>query len=170
MILARWSRGVAFMALLAAGCSGVAGSDEADITANLAPLFASENTLHLELRAPFKKINDSLTQEGDLQPGEIVVGGKHIPIQIGPRGRTSMQECTFRKLEVEISDTTRAAGTPFAGLESFKIGTHCDLRDGISLFGRLGNEEAVFRERLSPREPAPHKHRGGHKESDPTHD
>ena len=147
----RWSHALALTALLAAGCSGETGSDEANVTSNLAPLFADESTLHLELRAPFKKINDGLTLEGDLQPGEIVVGGKRIPIQIGPRGRTSMQECTFRKLEVEISDVTRAAGTPFAGLESFKIGTHCDLRDGISLFGRLGNEEAVFRERLAYR-------------------
>ncbi len=118
------------------------------------PMFTSDAPVRFEIRAPFGKMNDrsraSFT-EGQLDDGLLVTNGAEIPIKIGPRGRTSWDECLFRKLEAEIPVPDAAAGTAFADLASFKIATHCDLANGFSLFGRLGNEEGVYREELAYR-------------------
>jgi len=125
-----------------------------------APLFSSYDVINVRLTAPF---ND-LIEKGRVsdEPYEVVgTLGYGLPgaqstiegVKLTLRGHTSIAEteCSFPKLKIQFPHGARTDGSPFAGMTSLKIGTHCgDSTDDTvtAKYGRLPNELAPHREAL----------------------
>ena len=126
-------------------------------------LFASREVVRLRLDADFTDLFSRGRHTSDEQdvsvPGELsyvdpetardVTVGR---VKVAVRGNTSRRdaECTFPKLKVEIGERSASIGGLFAGISSFKIGTHCgDRPDGeLTRLGRWANEKSPYREAL----------------------
>jgi hypothetical protein len=116
--------------------------------------------IELTLEAPFQDLfaharsDDDYTVKGRLTAGEGRSGTKvEVPdVTIGLRGHTSRNatECEFPKLKLTLPDD-QPDGSPFEGVQSLKIGTHCGNRDDAALtskYGRLANDKAPQREAM----------------------
>jgi hypothetical protein len=125
-----------------------------------ASLFSRSDLLELALDAPFQELFDRARSdadyavEGRLTATDPQTGAKvEVPgVTIGLRGHTSKNaiECEFPKLKVTFP-ADQPSGSPFAGIEQLKIGTHCGDREDSALtpqYGRLANDKAPHREAL----------------------
>lgn len=129
-----------------------------------ARLFEGDDPLAFELAAPFAALNQ--LGGGPDAAGALSVAGVTIPVTLATRGASSRFECSFLKLEVSFGEepiepggpTPRelTIGTPFEGVPSFKLDTHCavespvvgeELPEGsLSGRGRLVADVAPLRE------------------------
>jgi len=144
----------AIHAMLIAGCASVAGT-----TAAGADIFAGNSPAVLTLTAPFHDLfTRAQSDTGYHVRGQLTwsdQGSSPVTldrVEISERGHTSRQttECEFPKLKVDLSDVDRG-GTPFEGLKTLKLGTHCGNRTDDELtpkYGRLANERAPLREAM----------------------
>lgn len=120
------------------------------------PLFASPDTIPLELKAPFNELfdrsrsDDKFAVDGTLSygaaGGTVTIDG----VRVSVRGHTSrnQHECAFPKLKVALPDGV-SSGPLLEGMRSIKIGTHCGEAgdDEVSArYGRLPNELSPPRE------------------------
>ncbi len=146
---ARHRLAVVFLAALAFSAAGAPREPQG--------LFSSYDVISLRLTGPFNDLfqraraNPDYTVTGTLAYGgsgrEPTIDG----VTIGVRGHTSLREseCTFPKLKVQLPPGAALDASPFAGLSSLKIGTHCGESAGGTLtakYGRLPNEQAPHRE------------------------
>jgi hypothetical protein len=119
-------------------------------------LFAGDGLLELKLTAAWTDLlakartNAEYTVPGTLTYVDEAGKEKTIDgLTVALRGHTSKQEteCDFPKLKIGFKGDQ--SGTPFASIETLKIGTHCGDRDDGSLtekYGRWANEKAPHRE------------------------
>ena len=115
---------------------------ELTLTAPLTDLFAHDTDEHYSVRG-------SLSYHDPSSDSAFVIPD----IRVSVRGHTSRREteCSFPKLRIKLPNADSAPG-PFAGMEGFKIGTHCGEAKGDTLtpnFGRLANEMSPPREALA---------------------
>ena len=159
-VLATGSQGLRAMrnallgAVLIAGCASVAGSRAAE-----ADIFEGDSPAVLTLTAPFHDLFTQAKADADYHvKGQLRwsnEGSSPVTLDgvvISERGHTSRQptECEFPKLKVDLSDVSRS-GTPFEGMKTLKLGTHCGNRGDDDLtpkYGRLANERAPIREAM----------------------
>ncbi len=99
-----------------------------------APLFQSEETLNLELKADFNKVfsvkDDSTYFPARLSWTDDAGLKKEIDIKIRTRGnaRRNKDVCRFTPLRLNFpKEATK--GTPFEGQKNIKLVTHCDRAD-----------------------------------------
>lgn len=97
------------------------GSDEPlefTLTADFKQTFRSRDTLNVKRTKATLTVNDT--------SGNPVT----IPIEIAPRGHFRLQArvCNFPPIRLIFPDSG-LKGTPFAGQEALKLGTHCQQRD-----------------------------------------
>ena len=120
-------------------------------------LYSSYDVLALRLTAPLDELFERAVRDaGYAVPGTLgyTVGGSEKTIEkveVSLRGHTSRTaaECTFPKLKVRFTAESQVDGSPFAGMSSLKIGTHCgEAADGTvtAKYGRLQNEHSPHRE------------------------
>jgi hypothetical protein len=124
----------------------------------VSPVFSSYELLELTLAAPYPELFD----RARANPEYSVIGtlsylepasGRTIVLEdvtIETRGHTSRRatECEFPKLKV-VFTSPPPADSLFAGMQTIKIGTHCDDRPDGQLtprYGRWANEKAPHRE------------------------
>jgi hypothetical protein len=119
-------------------------------------LFAGNTVFELKISAPWNELltkaraDDAFSVSGKLSYTDDSGKERTIDgITVSLRGHTSKQEteCDFPKLKVAFRGARE--GTPFASIETLKIGTHCADRDDGSLtekYGRWANEKAPHRE------------------------
>ena len=120
------------------------------------PLFASHDTVALELKAPFNELfdrsrsDDRFAVDGTLsytaEGSKVAIDG----VRVSVRGHTSRNEheCAFPKLKIALPDGA-SPGPLLHGMRSIKIGTHCGEAgdDEVSVkYGRLPNELSPLRE------------------------
>jgi hypothetical protein len=122
-------------------------------------IFVNDSTVSLTLAAPFTELfshpvsDDDFHVTGELtwtEDGQPPVTLKHV--LVSARGHTSRQasECSFPKLKINLAEVDRS-GTPFEGIRTLKVGTHCGDRADDDLtpkYGRLANEHAPLRESM----------------------
>ena len=149
------------MALLRIAVLSLSSSIVAIIAAAPAQtLFSSHEPLALTLIAPFNDLfQHARTQDGYSVTGTLKYqdGRRDVTIEgltLTLRGHTSIREseCAFPKLKIDFPKaegdaTTR--NTIFAGLNGFKLGTHCGESPDervTAKYGRLPNELAPLRE------------------------
>jgi hypothetical protein len=95
-------------------------------------LFRETEPLAFTLTADFKAINKERNPDSVKRfPGVLSTPGQdgavhEVPVKLGTRGhfRLMVRNCDFVPLKVEFS-RAEAAGTPFDGQTSLKLGTHC---------------------------------------------
>lgn len=117
---------VVFMTLSAASAGQVRAAEQ--------PLFDSDSTLHVRLRAPFTTLKRERSDTEYLDGGLSYTDGsgaeRSLDVKLRARGRYRRQRDTcdlppirlnFRKKQVE--------GTEFAGQDKLKLVTHCNEND-----------------------------------------
>ena len=138
----------------------LAGASTALTRAAGADIFSGDSPAILTVTAPFSDLFARAKSDSDYQvKGQLTWsdGGGSNPVTLdgvmfSERGHTSRQasECDFPKLKVDLS-AARRSGTPFDGLSTFKLGTHCGERGDDELtprYGRLSNQRAPVREAM----------------------
>ncbi len=111
--------------------------------ANKLALFATDELLEFTLVANFDAISrdrDSLSTKrftGVLTVKDTAGDDRHIPVQLRTRGhfRLASRNCRFVPLRIDFPDSMRK-GTPFAGQEDIKLGTHCQSNDRYETYTR----------------------------------
>lgn len=104
------------------------------------PLFESDVVIEFELAGPFSSVIDSIP-ERERYPATITIGDRQLDVMIRIRGNSRLRVCKFPPLRVYFGDDT--AGTPFEGLKSLKLVTHCyDSERGDD---NLAEEFAAYR-------------------------
>ena len=89
-----------------------------------APLFAVDEPLAIELLGPLAAtIRDR--EERNRRPFILRVGSLELDVAVRVRGKSRARVCRFPPLRIYF-DTTQTEATPFAGLQSLKVVTHCD--------------------------------------------
>jgi hypothetical protein len=122
-----------------------------------APLFASDEPVALQLKAPFNDLFDHARTDDDysvLASLSYTDRGTRFAIdglKLSLRGNTSKtpNECSFPKLKLELPADADTAGPLLADLKSLKIGTHCGEAADDALtpkYGRMANEHSPMRE------------------------
>ncbi len=106
--------------------------------------------LEFNLKANLSKLFDSDLDE-EKEPGVVTVttsdgSVKSIDVSVKKRGNTSLKQCKFKKLNIIFKSSTE--GTPFEGINSLQLGTHCDLLGPADNL-RLGDERVVAREYIA---------------------
>jgi hypothetical protein len=104
------------------------------LEAEARPLFAKTEPLEFTLTAPFSVINKDRNPESTKRyPGVLTVTGAggtpaDIPVQLSARGhfRRMARNCALVPLRVEFPKDGAAAGTPFEGQTTLKLGTGCE--------------------------------------------
>jgi hypothetical protein len=99
-------------------------------------LFGSDEPLEFTLAADFKQVfrsRDTLnvkTHKATLSVKDSSGNLVTIPIEVAPRGhfRLRNEVCNFPPIKL-IFPKSGLKGTPFAGQNSLKLGTHCQQRD-----------------------------------------
>ncbi|HEX3704806.1 MAG TPA: hypothetical protein VHU82_15865 [Vicinamibacterales bacterium] len=125
--------------------------------AQVPALFSGDRPVSLRIRASFDDLFARSSDSSYAVDGSIAytgADGREVrvgAVSISVRGNTSKQdtECTFPKLKVRFDSGSPSRTSMFAGVETFKIGTHCGEAPGERLtrkFGRLANEKAPLRE------------------------
>lgn len=132
-------------------------------------LFSSDSLLEITFKGPIytlfqkapglppmsgKQSNDSdlAYEAGSIEYRDTQGRLISLPMEFRVRGNSSQKDCSFPKLSVRFKKETVLTGTLFAGLKSFKIGTHCGDIDGNSgKYKRLRNQLAPNREALAYR-------------------
>ena len=115
-----------------------------------APLFESQETVRLTIRAPLERIFAHRGQESVEYPGLITVGtpaqgGETVKVDIRTRGRSRLDRriCRFPPLRLDFPADS-VAGTLFAGQNRLKLVTHCqDDREEYEQYVLL--EHLVYR-------------------------
>jgi hypothetical protein len=155
---------------LAAGCAGIAPDSKIiRKPSSNHPIFDSDTKTEFRLEAPFTQLfkNAKVTEDGTAASQKqgatkgpfnellkMTVQGEEIaiPVRVSVRGNTSVEDCKFKKLTVELSDSPALDRTPFRGMKKFKIGTHCGDSPAGKLtytkIGRLNSEVAPIQEVL----------------------
>lgn len=96
-----------------------------------APLFAADDVLELELRAPLRSVFAERRGERHFHPARLLYGeadGRQVELEVEVklRGEPGDQQelCTFPPLEVRLP-REQVAGTVFAGQHVLGLVTHC---------------------------------------------
>ena len=123
------------------------------------PLFSTNSTVELTIRAPLRELfdkgttDDKFTATGVISYRDPATGAEvRIPeVELSVRGHTSKREteCIFPKLKIKLRDAAARDASIFAGSDGLRIGTHCGENPGEELtpkFGRLANEKSPLRE------------------------
>ncbi len=103
-------------------------------------LFQDTALLDIELTGPFATVLAD-TEERERRPMILRVGGKDLEVDVRVRGNSRLRVCRFAPLRVYFGDDT--AGTPFEGLRSLKLVTHCF--DNARGDRNLADEYAAYR-------------------------
>jgi hypothetical protein len=93
------------------------------------PLFASNDVLHLTIKAPFSTILRGAVPAETAQPGTLTVNGgkaETLAVTLAPRGITRRKKeiCPFPPLAVAFPEKP-AKGSLFQGQKKLKLVTHC---------------------------------------------
>jgi hypothetical protein len=114
-------------------------------------IFSNSEVLSFALQAPFAELFTRAQQDPDASvTGIVTIENVTIDgVVISTRGHSSRQptECAFPKLKMRFTRVPESS--PFVGLTTLKIGTHCGDTPGNTLtpkYGRLANEKAPPRE------------------------
>ncbi len=103
-------------------------------------LFADSSLLEIELNGPFGAVMAD-TVERKRRPVLLRIGDRTLDVKVRVRGNSRLRVCKFPPLRVYFSDDTE--GTPFEGLKSLKLVTHCfDSKRGDK---NLADEYAAYR-------------------------
>ena len=103
-------------------------------------LFDNSSLLNIEITGPFGTVLDD-TEQRKRQPMVLRIGDRTLKVKVRVRGNSRLRVCKFAPLRVYFGDDT--AGTPFAGLKSLKLVTHCvDSERGDK---NLADEYAAYR-------------------------
>jgi hypothetical protein len=125
-------------------------------------LFDGTTAVELTLAAPLSELFADNADEHDTVRGSLSYrnpeSGVSVvlrDVRVSVRGHTSRREteCTFPKLKIKLPAGVPAP-PPFAGMQDFKIGTHCGEAPDDTLtpnFGRLANQTSPPREALAYR-------------------
>lgn len=103
---------------------GIAASNPQAPAANdVGPsLFNSSSVLDIEIIGPLGAVlND--TEKRTKRLMLLRVGDRTLEVQVRVRGNSRLRACKFAPLRVYFGDDTE--GTPFSGLKSLKLVTHC---------------------------------------------
>jgi len=102
------------------------------VEADSRPLFKEIEPLTFTLTGDFSAVNKERNPNNKkLFPATLTVqdakGPRDIPVKIGSRGhfRLMVRNCDFVPLRLEVPHGDEAAGTPFEGQTTLKLGTHC---------------------------------------------
>jgi len=132
--------------------TGSAGGTRSTATASLASgstLWSSEPekplafALEADLSGLFASDDETRKEKGRVTVTGLDGTAHSLAVTVKLRGNTSLKQCRFKKLQLKFKDATK--GTPFEGIESLQVGTHCDLAGPVDNF-RLGDERVVARE------------------------
>lgn len=85
-------------------------------------LFDDSSVLEIELTGPLGAVLDD-TEERKRRPMILRIGDRTLDVKVRVRGNSRLRVCKFAPLRVYFSDDT--ADTPFEGLKSLKLVTHC---------------------------------------------
>ncbi len=85
-------------------------------------LFEDSSVLEIELIGPFGAVLAD-TKERERRPMVLRIGDRTLDVKVRVRGNSRLRVCKFAPLRVYFGDDT--AGTPFEGLKSLKLVTHC---------------------------------------------
>jgi hypothetical protein len=108
--------------------------------ADTVPLFESDTVIDLELTGPFEAATRA-APERERHPAVIAIGDRQLDVMVRIRGNSRVRVCKFPPLRVYFGDDT--GGTPFEGLKSLKLVTHCfDSERGEE---NLAEELAAYR-------------------------
>lgn len=93
------------------------------------PLFASNDLLHLTIKAPFGSITRGAVPEETAQPGTLTIAGakpESLAVTLAPRGITRRKKdiCPFPPLAVAFPEKP-PQGSVFQGQKKLKLVTHC---------------------------------------------
>lgn len=152
-----------FTALVVSAALVTSGAAHSRARANNQPsrLFTDSSVVTLRLEAPLERLfataraagaSADASVEGRLFYADPATGRETIlgRVQVSVRGNSSRRdsECSFPKLKLDFDNPP--ADSPFAGMKTVKIGTHCGERpDGqLTRLGRWANEKSPFREAL----------------------
>lgn len=105
-------------------------------------LFAQDDLVELTLEAPLRELARGRPREGDLQAIVRLADGSELPVRVTTYGKSRLRICALPPLQLAVTPAT-AVGTPFEGLESVRLITHCRRH---SVF-----ERAMLREYLAYR-------------------
>lgn len=116
---------------------------ERSAKANRLALFATDDVLEFTLVANFADIardRDTLSTKrfaAVLTVKDTAGEDRHIPVRLRTRGhfRLSSRNCRFVPLRIDFPDSLRK-GTPFAGQDNIKLGTHCQANDRYETYTR----------------------------------
>ena len=122
------------------------------IAAPQMPLFASEEMLHLTLRAPVNRISRDANAKP--VPGLLTVIGatpESLPVQLSVRGITRRMRdiCPFPELRVEFTGKP-AATSIFKGQKSLKLVTHCKPAENFQQYVLLEYSAYLMYNVLTP--------------------
>jgi hypothetical protein len=124
------------LAAMAMAAGILAGQASADTS----PIFESDAVIEFELAGPFSTLIQSIP-ERERYPATITIGDRQLDVMMRIRGNSRLRVCRFPPLRVYFGDDT--AGTPFEGLKSLKLVTHCyDSERGDD---NLAEEFAAYR-------------------------
>jgi hypothetical protein len=98
------------------------------------PLFASNDLIHLTIKAPFSDITRGAIPEEKPQPGTLSVAGARpetLAVTLAPRGITRRKKeiCPFPPLAVVFPDKP-GKDSLFQGQKKLKLVTHCKPSEG----------------------------------------
>lgn len=102
---------------------------ESDGPKRVTPLFASNDVLHLTIKAPFNTMLRGAIPAETAQPGTLTVNGgkaETLAVTLAPRGITRRKKdiCPFPPLAVVFPEKP-AKGSLFQGQKKLKLVTHC---------------------------------------------
>ena len=103
-------------------------------------LFQDTALLDIELTGPLTSVLAD-AEARERRPMILRVGGKDLEVDVRVRGNSRLRVCRFAPLRVYFGDDT--AGTPFEGLLSLKLVTHCF--DNARGDRNLADEYAAYR-------------------------
>jgi hypothetical protein len=128
-IRAQMVTAVIFLCSLVSGATFAEGIENPKIAKSSKFLFSSFETLDVRIEAPFHELkvqNGNFLAAKKLRiKGHLFSDGKDIPVELRPRGFSTLYFCDFPKFTLYL-DEAAAVGTIFEKIKKVDVATHCN--------------------------------------------